>query len=235
MDLREQIKGVERLLTGRLVLVVAAALFLAAIAGIFLKYICTINILDELGAFALVVTLSAVLVYMYDTHRIAEWTCAPTASLHLYQPDRRNAPLLVHSLPANLSRVPLALWCRLHILLDGIVVDYGGFYSEKQAWFLQPGARPHGIVNLQRVIDLSGRTFDELKAETSRSGDEPNKDLLVLTVEYRYESLNKGFQSGSFCEGYYFDFRTGALVLDVDPRHQQVGRCSHRAPDKRQR
>lgn len=180
------------------------------------------NALDAVSQIAVVLTLVALIAYAYDTHRIAKWTTTPSASFFLTQADQQRNPLILTSLPRNYSKVPLVCHCNLHAKLCGESVEYGGFYSGKKPWYLQPLQRPQGIVDLRRIFEAGGYIEAQIRERWEQALSETQSSVLRLDVEFWYSTLDGRFNSPHFREGYYFNFSKNALVLDphIGPAHQ---------------
>lgn len=202
-----------KLLRGKPILFLAGLLAAVGITLFGLEQAAKLYMLGGFANLAFVLTLAVVLIYAYDTHRIADWTCAPSASFTLGQPDPKNAPLIVTSFPSNFSKIPLQCWCNLHISVCHNNISYGGFYSAEKPWYLQPLQRPHGVVRIDKILDKAGVSLDQMQKKWQQTLPEDRPSLLQLDAEFWYKTLDSRFESPRFHEGYYFDFEKLTLVL----------------------
>jgi hypothetical protein len=201
-----------------------ALLLVAASIGIVLvKHVWHVAAFKDLGLEVpvLMLTLAPLVIYMYDTHRIANWTCAPSARFDIEQPDPTQHPLLLNSFPVNLCDFPLKLYCRAVAQVDGVEVKLRRFYGEQFPWHLGPRGRYKGVIHLEDVFKEAGTCVSELAAKARELGrGEAANSLVLLTYSYRYMTMDGKYKSEWFYQGHYYDLFEGRLVLDVHPRHQ---------------
>lgn len=185
----------------------------AAFAGAIYK---STALLAALADYALIVTLAAIGIYAYDTHRLADRSCRPVASFALSQPDPTHQPLLLNTHPRNHADWPIACWCDVRAEVCGKQVPCGGFYGGEVAWHLQPYQSPVGVFRIDGLLDDAGLTADEVRAWTAGPLRRHAPQRAVsLRVSFWYETLDGTYKSPRFQEAYYYDMATMRLVLDV--------------------
>ena len=199
-------------------------LLVSASAGIILaKYVWHATALKDVGVEVpvLLLTLAPLIIYMHDTHRIADWTCAPAARFDMEQPNPEEHPLLLNTFPVNLCDLPLKLYCNVSARVAGEFVQLDKFYGGAFPWHLAPRGSYRGVINLQDVFRKAGTSFEELdqQARNLGPGQEAN-DLVVITYYYEYETMDGAYRSDRFYQGHYYNLPRQRLVLDVHPRHQ---------------
>ncbi len=190
------------------ILILALAM-LALVGGVFTLF-SGYRPLGEIANFALVLTLGAILLYVYYTYLLAKdaWTPSASFALEPYPKD----PLHFAFVIQNHSKVSLNCWCNLNATVYGRSISLGGFYSGDSSFDVQPFGRAMGHFHLGDILDRAGRTLVEMR-ESAQSSDP--KQQLYLNIDFWFNPVSsKSSITRNPRQPHYFDFTRGIMVAD---------------------
>jgi hypothetical protein len=184
-------------------------LIILGCVGLILSLFCRYHILSNIADFALVLTLAAVLAYVYYTYLIAKDAWMPSASFALkaYSNDRYHFAFIIQ----NHSKVSLNCWCNLNPTIDGQAVSLGGFYSGQSSFDLQPFGVGNGHFDIRDFLDKAGRNLEEMKKMTDTNNV---KRQLKLDIEFWYKPVGSVIEIRNPRQPHYFDFNRDVMVTD---------------------
>jgi len=113
-----------------------AILVLSGITAFALTLGCpSSQVPKAISDFTLLLTLIALLLYVYYTYVLARDVSTPSASITLipFQPD----PLQIMAIIHNSSKASLRCWCKLNSRVCGRPVSLEGFYGGKSSFDMQ--------------------------------------------------------------------------------------------------
>ena len=114
----------------------AVGVLVVSAAGTFYLEFSTEHVLRNLADAAMILTLAAILVYVYYNGLLARVAWEPSASYHL-QPVDGDAHALRFAIQ-NHSKVGLRCRCKITATVFSQPVVVHGFYSGTQPWEIQP-------------------------------------------------------------------------------------------------
>lgn len=162
-----------------------------------------------LTSFAIILTFAAMLRYVYDTYKLAEFNYLPSASLDFtYSND---TPPIIHSLIQNHSRFSLQCWCKINATVYGNPVTMPGFYGGESSWDLQPYSEQHGGFDINKLLAKVGQAREQLAANATT---ENYKEQLRFKVEFWYIPIGSKIRIPNVSIPYYFDFKSQVLNCD---------------------
>lgn len=164
---------------------------------------------DALTGFATVLTLAALLAYVYFTYVLAEIASTPSATLNLF--SLQDNPNLVVSNLVNHSKVSLECWCNINATIYGKTLDETGFYGGKSPWLIQPLDSWHGNFPITDILKQVGQTTQALEKNAT---DENYRTQLRFKVDFWYLHSETKYRSQNVSIPYYYDFRRKILVGD---------------------
>jgi hypothetical protein len=188
---------------------VVIALIVVALLGLVLRLAGEEQILGDVADVALVLTLAALLVYVYCTYALAKDAWTPSASFALapYPDDCYHFAFLIH----NHSKFPLKCWCNLNATVNGRPVSLEGFYGGKSSFDLQPFGGGSGHFDVRDILAKAGADLDEMKREAP-SGNA--KQQLYLNIEFWYAPGDPRAITRNPRQPHYFDFECSQMVAD---------------------
>lgn len=184
-------------------------LVILALVGLAVRLFFECQILGDIANFALVLTLAAVLVYVYYTYLLAKdvWTPSASFALKPYSNDPYHFAFLIQ----NHSKVSLKCWCNLNATVDGQSVSLGGFYSGQSSFDLQPFGGGNGHFDIQDILAKANRNLQEMK---QMAGSNNPKEQLYLNIEFWYSPIGADIVIRNPRQPHYFDFTRGVIVAD---------------------
>jgi len=141
----------------RLLLTLVCILILLGVVGLSFRLFSNYQILGDIANFALVLTLAAVLVYVYYTYLLAKdaWTLSASFALKAYPADPYHFAFLIQ----NHSKVSLNCWCNLNATVYGQAVSLGGFYSGQSSFDLQSFGGGNGHFDTRDILAKANRNL----------------------------------------------------------------------------
>lgn len=181
----------------------------AGIIAFILEVAGTVHLLGEVANLAFVLTLAAVLAYVYYTYLLAKDAWIPCASFALkaYPKDPYHFAFLVQ----NHSKASLNCWCNLNATVYGQPVSLGRFYGGESSFDLQPFGGGNGHFDIRDLLAKAGRTLQEMK---QKAGAKNVKDQLYLDIEFWYSPVGADIIVRNARQPHFFDFRRDVLVAD---------------------
>ena len=172
------------------------------------KFIC-VTLPEEINEIAVLLTLIAVIIYVYYTYILAKDTWTPSASF-LLKPYPQ-APYHFLFLIQNHSKLPLNCCCKLNARVMGQQVELGKFYSGESSFDLQPFGAAHGHFDIKDIINKANKTLAEMK-KLALTCD--IKEPLYLDIEFWYNPIGTKKVTQNPKQPHYFDFKRDILVMD---------------------
>ena len=166
--------------------------------------------LGEIANFALVLTLGAILAYVYYTYLLAKdaWTPSASFALKAYPNDPYHFSFQIQ----NHSKVSLNCWCNLNATVYGQSISLGGFYSGQSSFDLQPFGGGNGHFDIRDILVTANRTLDDMKQ--GAGADDPKKQL-YLNIECWFNPVGrKSSMTRNPRQPHYFDFKRDIMVTD---------------------
>lgn len=184
-------------------------LVMLGFVGLGLSLFSRCRILGDIANFALVLTLAAVLVYIYYTYLLAKdaWTPSASFALKAYPSDPYHFALLVQ----NHSKVSLNCWCNLNATVYGQAVSLGGFYSGQSSFDLQPYGGGNGHFDIRDILAKANRSLEEMKR---LAGSSNPKEQLYLNIDFWYNPAGANIVIRNPRQPHYFDFTRDVMVTD---------------------
>ncbi len=167
------------------------------------------NILQHVANLAIVLTLAAVLVYVYYTYLLAKeaWTPSAAFALQRYPDEPYHFALIL----SNHSKLSLHCWCRLNAKVYGQLVSLGGFYDAEHSFDVQPFGAAMGHFKIADLLAKANRTIEAMRQETPTSG---MKDRLYLNIDFWYTPVGSKKETRNPRQPHYFDFNRDVMVAD---------------------
>ncbi len=193
-------------------LIAAIVLLLSmGVIGLLLKIFNNFEPLRDFADFALVLTLAALLAYVYFTYLLAKdaWTLSSSFILEPLPNDPYHLLFIIN----NPSKHTVDCWCNLHALVLDKPVSLGGFYNGEWPFTVQPMSGARGHFDIRGILEKAGHVLEDI--EDMEYGTSTEK-LLTLDIEFWYHpSANKSLIQRPPRQHYYFDFSRRIMVLDV--------------------
>lgn len=161
--------------------------------------------------YALILTLVALIFYVYYTYLLAKFQIVPSASFELVQPKPQVDPYHFGFIMVNHGKYPLECWCNLNATTNGVPLKYEGFYSGNESRPLKPMDARSGHF---RITDLLMNTNYTIRSFKSEANNENFKKLLHLNIKFWYYPLIDKNIVITINDSYYFDFRDNILKPD---------------------
>jgi len=200
----------------RWLLIAILLLVVLGIVGFGLRVFGICHILNDIGNFALILTLAAVLAYVYYTYLLAKDASTPTASLNLRQrqePGNIEDRFSIFCHIQSYSKQSLKCWCNINAKVYGQPVDMDGFYGAKSPWDLQPFGAGIGHFDIKKILEKVNKNIFCMKEEAPFQN---SKEQLHFNVEFWYSPIQiKDNIIKNPPQSYYFDFVKELLILDV--------------------
>lgn len=180
-----------------------------ALGGLALELLYGFQILNKIADFSLILTLAAVLLYVYYTYLIAREAWVPSASFVLK--PYPNKPYHFAFIIKNYSKVSLQCWCKLNVTVNGQGVPSSGFYGGEHSFDFQPFGGGNGHFDIQDLLKPAGYNVQQMKQAAS-----PNnvKDQLYLNIEFWYNPVGSKLKTENPRQPHYFDFTNDVMVAD---------------------
>lgn len=184
-------------------------LVILGFVGLGLRLFSGYQILGDIANFALILTLAAVLVYVYYTYLLAKdaWTPSASFALEAYPDDPYHFAFLIW----NHSKVSLNCWCNLNAAVYGQVVSLRGFYGGQSSFDLQPFGRANGHFHIKDILARANRNLQEMQQSAGVSNP---KGQLYLNIEFWYRPVGGNIVIRNPRQPYYFDFQREIMVAD---------------------
>jgi len=189
--------------------IIIISLVIIGVFGVIFNNINTNCQIRELDYLALILTLIAIIVYVYYTYLIAKDAWTPCASFVLQQKEDDKYHL--YFLIQNHSEFSLNCWCKLNAKIYEQSVEIGGFYSGKSSFDIQPYGHAQGHFDLRTLIEKSNKTLDELKSSASPTN---NRQQLHFNIEFWYNPIGSKKITCNVRQPYFFDFTNDSLSVD---------------------
>ena len=184
-------------------------LIILALGGLALELLCGLQILREIADFSLILTLAAVLLYVYYTYLIASEAWIPSASFVLK--PYPNKPYHFAFIIKNYSKVSLQCWCRLNVTVYGQSVPSSGFYGGKHSFDFQPFGGGNGHFDIQDLLSPAGYNIQQMKQAANSNN---TKTQLYLNIEFWYNPVGSKLKTENSRQPHYFDFVNDVMVAD---------------------
>ena len=167
------------------------------------------QLLGDIANFALILTLAALLVYVYYTYLLAKdaWTPSASFALQAFQSD----PYQFHFLIRNHSKVSLNCWCNLNATVDGKAVSLGGFYSGESSFDLQPFGGASGHFSIKDILAKAGTGVGHMKVGYF-SGNP--RSQLRLDIEFWYNPVGSKTIVRNPRQPHFFHFGKKQMIAD---------------------
>ena len=121
---------------GIVALTLMTLIIFAGILGLVLKHLADIDLLDDISAFALILTLASLVLYTYYTRQLAQSDYDPLAGFWLSLDDE-NSDRVILSV-SNHCRRALNCWTKIEVTIRDQAFYLNGFYGGERPMFLQP-------------------------------------------------------------------------------------------------
>lgn len=190
-------------------LTIIILLVILSFAGLFIEIFSVFKILEQFANFALILTLAAILIYVYYTYLIAKDAWTPHASFVLmpYPSDLHHFAFLIQ----NHSKVSLKCWCNLNATVNGQDVFLDGFYNGQSSFDLQPFGAANGHFAIQDILTKANLNIQVMKKKATSDN---LKKQLYLNIDFWYSADNNDKKIHNSNQPYYFDFARDVIVLD---------------------
>lgn len=166
---------------------------------------------DALTGFAAMLTLAALLAYVYFTFVLAQTATLPSASIVLQQ--AKDNPYRINATLVHTSKLSLECWCNVNATVNGQSVKVSGFYGGQTPWPIAPLQQGNGYLMItDGILSKIGLTPEQMKKNRT---DANYNNQLRLNVEFWYFVTGSRSQFHNSPSQFYFDFGTDSFVLDV--------------------
>jgi len=190
--------------------VLLALLALCGVGAFCLKLFTGCTLLGDVANLALVLTLAALLVYVYCTYMLAveAWTISASFELVQLKPDPYRFAFILR----NHSKHSLKCWCNLNTTTHGKSVSLGGFYAGESSFDLQPFAAANGWFDIRQILAKANSTVEEMR---EKSGSCNPKEQLYFDIEFWYSPTGrKEVIVRNPRQPHYYNFQKGLLIAD---------------------
>jgi len=185
------------------------ALVVLALVGLMLELFYGFQVLGKIADFSLILTLVAVLLYVYYTYLLAREAWVPSASFALV--PYPNTPYHFAFILQNHSKVSLQCWCKLNATVYGQNVSSSGFYGGQHSFDLQPFGGGNGHFDVQDLLRSAGYNLQQIKQAASSNN---TKSQLYLNIEFWYNPVGSKVKTTNPRQPHYFDFINDIMVAD---------------------
>ena len=192
------------------IIIILLLLGVVGLVGSGFKIFIEYQILENIVNFSLVLTLVAVLFYVYYTYTLAKEAWTPSASFTLIK-ARPDDPYHFIFLLRNHSKFSLECWCNLNAAVDGQAVSLGGFYSGQSSFDLQPFGISNGHFDIREILAKANCDLQGVKKNTKHNNI---KKQLYLNIEFWYNPIGTDKKNHNPLQPHYFDFTNDVLVAD---------------------
>jgi hypothetical protein len=194
----------------KLLLALIVLLILSGAVSFCLKILTGCGLIADIANLALVLTLAALLVYVYCTYMIAveAWTISASFALLQLEPDPYHFAFILQ----NHSKHSLRCWCKLNATVYGTPISLDRFYGGESFCDLQPFGVGSGHFDVRQILGKANRSVDEMK----RKFDSANpKEQLYLNIEFWYSPIGRDDEvKKNPPQPHYFNFQKDRLVAD---------------------
>jgi hypothetical protein len=194
--------------------IIIIIIFLTTIAAFIMDYPIVSNNVRKLTIVyecAAILTLVALIFYVYYTYLLARFQTVPSASFELIQPKPQADPYHFGFIMVNYGKYPLECRCDLNATTNGVPLKYEGFYSGNGSRPLKPRDARMGHFRINDLLMNTKYTIESLKSEAN---NENFKQLFHLNIKFWYYPLIDKSNVTTISDSYYFDFRDDMLKLD---------------------
>ena len=190
-----------------LILLIAILLISVIVSIVLLLY--DINILWAVADIALVITLVAVVFYVYYTYLLAKETWTPSASFQFKQ--KRTDVFHFDFSIKSYSKSSLECWCNLNATVNGKPVSLTGFYANQSPVLLQPFGEFDGHFDIRPLLAQVNYTINQMKKEYEENN---KKGQLYFDIEFYYSPIGQKKKVHNPTQPYFFDFDRLMLIKD---------------------
>ena len=188
------------------VLGISIALALVGLAFFIFKP----DLLQSYASLALIFTLSAVIVYVFYTYRLAEEAWRPSANFAILPlpADPYHFLFLIQ----NHCKLSLKCWCNLNLSINNQAIPLEGFYGGKTSFNVQPYVTAQGHFDLREYLAIANLNINQMKGLVTNSNV---TQQLRMNVQFWYKPHHGGKRVDNVLQPQYFDFQRDILVADV--------------------
>ena len=183
-------------------------LLISVITSIILLFY-DINILWAVADIALVITLIALIFYVYYTYLLAAEIWTPSASFQFIQ-QKSDVFTFNFSIKSH-SKFSLECWCNLNVTVNGNPVAATGFFASLSPVRIQPYGQLDAYFNIRSILKQVDYTIDKMKEEYD---DNNIKGQLYFDIEFWYTPSGRHKKVQNPKQPYYFDFKNHVLITD---------------------
>lgn len=184
-------------------------LVILGFVGLGLRLFGGCQLLGDIANFSLVLTLAAILVYVYYTYMLAKDAWTPSASFELIPLSNDSYHLIF--LIRNHSKISLRCWGNLNATVYGNPVFLGGFYSGQSSFDLQPFGSGRGHFDIRDILSRANHTLEEMR---ERAGSDNPREQLYLNIEFWYSPIGTDMVIRNPRQPHYIDFARDIIVVD---------------------
>ena len=169
----------------------------------------------EMGTFVVLgVTLIALVVYAYDTHRMARiqedrWEKDLIPILHYTMVARDSQDHSWWFGLINPSKYFIEARVNLNLKIYGDTVVYSSAYDGTNRWIVYPAQTSRGWFSVDQILNKKGLTFSEMVRQRT---DANVTTQLTMDLEYNYECKETGKSRENPARHHYFDFQEKVWV-----------------------
>ena len=194
-----------------IIIVILLLLGIGGFAFSFTELSSRFEILEKVGNLSLVLTLVAVLFYVYYTYKLAKEAWTPSASFILkpFPNNKYHFAFLIQ----NHSKIPLNCWCKLNATVNGKTISLEGFYGGQSSFDVQPLTTVMGHFNIEdNILKPGGYDLQSIKHDTDKKNF---KNQLYLDIDFWYNPIGKTKEiHRNPKQPHYFDFKSDLLIAD---------------------
>jgi hypothetical protein len=189
--------------------VIISLLIVLGVIGLILRLFFGCTILKDIADFGLILTLVALLAYVYYTYLLAKDAWTPSASFALK--PYPNTPHHIAFILQNHSKQSLHCWCNLNATVYGQNVSLGGFYSGQTSFDLQPFGGGIGHFYIGDILSKASLTLANMKQTANTNNI---KEQLYLNIEFWYKAVSVNVEIRNPHQPHYFDFTHDVMITD---------------------
>lgn len=189
--------------------VLIVLLIVSSLVGLCLGLFTQCRILGQIADFALVLTLVAVLFYVYYTYMLAKEAWTISASFALVPIP--NNPYHFIFLISNHSKHSLHCWCKLNPTVYGQPVILDKFYGGESSFDVQPFVVANGHFDIKNILAAVNRTIEEMRQKAVSANP---KEQLYMNIEFWYSPIGTNIVIRNPRQPHYFNFVKEQLVAD---------------------
>lgn len=136
----------------------------------------------------------ALLVYVWDTHRIAEVTEAqllesqrPKVGIELVvRPS--DLDFIINTDVTNMSNAFCQVWTKFDMQVYGKPVSHGSRYDGTEPWLLVPNSKTQGWFSISEILQKAGKNLSDVLADAQT----PAQEKFSITVQLRAKGTPGG-------------------------------------------